>query len=120
MSETSEHNHTDPLLSAAEVVQEFPDSGLTRNTLWRWARSGLLECVRYPSGRVRFRKSAIEALLRPSVASPDDSASMPPSADSPPPGQPVLSWPSPARTDHATASAGSTSSELPGQDKLPW
>ncbi|WP_371854959.1 helix-turn-helix domain-containing protein [Actinomyces wuliandei] len=62
------------LLSAADVVREYPNVGLTRNTLWRWAREGLLACVRYPSGRVRFRREDIEALLEPQRAEPQSDA----------------------------------------------
>ena len=77
MNETSGFNRSDPLLSARQVVECWPDAGITRQQLWRWGREGLIDMVRLPSGRVRFRQSTIEALLGP--------PSLPPSA-SPVPG----------------------------------
>ena len=53
------------LLTARQVVEQYPDSGLSRNALWRWARDGLIKAVKYPSGRVRFRRADVEALLEP-------------------------------------------------------
>lgn len=65
MNETSDFNRSDPLMSARQVVERWPDAGITRQQLWRWGREGLIEMVRLPSGRVKFRKSTIEALLSP-------------------------------------------------------
>ena len=68
VSETSDFDHTEPLLmTARQVVEQWPNA-LTRAQLWRWAREGRIPVVRYPSGRMRFRRSDIEALLTPRVA----------------------------------------------------
>ena len=55
MNETSDFKRSDPLMSARQ--------------LWRWGREGLIDMVRLPSGRVKFRQSTIEALLSPSTPS---------------------------------------------------
>lgn len=80
MNETSDFKRNTELLTARQVVEQYPDSGLSRNSLWRWARDGLLACVKYPSGRVRFRRADVEALLEPQAAGGPASA---PSAGSP-------------------------------------
>lgn len=80
MTVTSRYEHSEDLLTATEIVQEFPKAGFTAQRLRRWAREGLIPVVRYPSGRVHFRRSDVEALLTPRVASGIESA---PSASSP-------------------------------------
>ena len=69
MNETSDFKRSDPLMSARQVVDRWPDAGITRQQLWRWGREGLIDMVRLPSGRVKFRQSTIEALLNPSAPS---------------------------------------------------
>lgn len=69
MNETSDFKRIDPLMSARQVVERWPDAGITRQQLWRWGREGLIDMVRLPSGRVKFRQSTIEALLSPSTPS---------------------------------------------------
>ena len=69
MNETSDFKRSDPLMSARQVVERWPDAGITRQQLWRWGREGLIDMVRLPSGRVKFRQSTIEALLSPSTRS---------------------------------------------------
>lgn len=69
MNETSGFKRSDPLMSARQVVERWPDAGITRQQLWRWGREGLIDMVRLPSGRVKFRQSTIEALLSPSTPS---------------------------------------------------
>lgn len=69
MNETSGFKRIDPLMSARQVVERWPDAGITRQQLWRWGREGLIDMVRLPSGRVKFRQSTIEALLNPSAPS---------------------------------------------------
>lgn len=98
MAVISQHDHDDALLTASEVVEAFPEADFTAQTLRRWAREGWVACVRYPSGRLKFRRSDIERLLRPSMASPEPEAASTPQtpADGVLPGQPVLSWPSPS------------------------
>lgn len=91
MNETSDVNRNDPLMTARQVVERWPDAGITRQQLWRWGREGLIEMVRLPSGGVRFRKSTIEAILSP----------VGPSAPS------------------ASSAPGVESLELPGQGRLP-
>jgi len=68
VSETTGFKGTEKLMTARQVVDLWPDAGLTRSQLWRWAREGLIPAVKYPSGRVRFRREDIEALLTPEVA----------------------------------------------------
>ena len=91
MNETSDVNRNDPLMSARQVVERWPDAGITRQQLWRWGREGLIEMVRLPSGGVRFRKSTIEAILSPVGQSAPSASSAP----------------------------GVESLELPGQGRLP-
>lgn len=71
----SNRYHQSELLTAREVTEQFPDSGLSEAALWRWAREGQIPVVRFPSGRVRFRREDIEALLTPKVMSPDEASS---------------------------------------------
>ena len=62
------------LLTARQVVEQYPEAGLSQQQLWRWGREGLIGMVRLPSGRVRFRRSTIEALLSPALPSASSSA----------------------------------------------
>ncbi|KGE04546.1 helix-turn-helix transcriptional regulator [Pseudohaliea rubra] len=48
----------DPLLSASQVCQEL--GGITRTTLWRWRREGLLPEPVTMRGRNYWRASVIE------------------------------------------------------------
>lgn len=91
MNEMSDFNRNDPLLSARQVVERWPDAGVTRQQLWRWGREGLIDTVRFPSDRVKFRQSTIEAFLGP----------------------PVPSGPS------ASSAPGVEALEMPGQERLP-
>lgn len=87
------------LLTATEAAALLPQT--TSQTVLRWAKEGQLPYVELPGGRRRrkfFRREDIEALLQPRVA---PSAGSP--AESAPPGQVVLAWPSPA----SPAEAGS-------------
>lgn len=104
MTVTSRHDHDDVLLTASEVVEAFPEADFTAQTLRRWAREGWVACVRYPSGRLKFRRRDIEALLAPSAGASAASATSAPSAGSPSSaggvlpmslGQPTLAWPEP-------------------------
>lgn len=92
MTVSNRYTHSE-LMSARQVAEAFPDSGLSRAMLWRWAREGHLAAVRLPSGRVRFRREDIEALLTPQIA-PSPSASSADDSDSAVelPGQEVMSW----------------------------
>lgn len=71
VNETSDFKHNVELLTARQVVEQYPEAGFSQNALWRWAREGLMECVKLPSGRVRFRRADIEALLVPTTESSD-------------------------------------------------
>ena len=51
------------LLTAAEVVAEFPV--FSRPVLWRWAREGKVPSILLPSRRRLFRRSDIQMLLTP-------------------------------------------------------
>lgn len=42
VSETTGFKGTEKLLTARQVVDLWPDAGLTRSQLWRWAREGLI------------------------------------------------------------------------------
>jgi excisionase family DNA binding protein len=56
---------SDELLTAAQVAAE---AKVSRQTVWRWARTGVLPAI-HPSPRVwRFRRSDVDALLAPSKA----------------------------------------------------
>ena len=88
------------LLSASEVAKMLPDT--SAQTVLRWAKQGLLPFIELPSTSRRrkyFRRSDIEALLRPVAASAPSagSAAEPPGAPGEVPGQGALwSAPSPA------------------------
>lgn len=71
VDETSGFKRNVELLTARQVVEQYPEAGFSQNALWRWAREGLMECVKLPSGRVRFRRADIEALLVPTVETSD-------------------------------------------------
>ena len=43
--------------------------GVSYQSLLSWARTGKLPHLRLPNGRVRFRRSDIEALLTPTISS---------------------------------------------------
>lgn len=57
----------DELLSAAEAAKLLPSTSAA--TVSRWARRGEIPFVELPGGRRFFRRSDIEALLTPVVAS---------------------------------------------------
>ena len=57
------------LLSAKQVVDQYPEAALSQWALRRWARDGLIRAVRYPSGRIKFRRGDVEALLEPRMPS---------------------------------------------------
>ena len=67
----------DDLLTARQVVEQYPEAGLSQPMLRRWGRDGLIEVVRYPSGRMRFRRSNVEALLSPVGPSAPSVSSVP-------------------------------------------
>jgi excisionase family DNA binding protein len=52
----------DPLLTSVEVAALFR---VDPKTVTRWAKAGRLPFVKTPGGHVRFRRSAVEALLNP-------------------------------------------------------
>jgi excisionase family DNA binding protein len=61
----------DELLTTAQVADL---AKVSRQTVWRWARSGVLPAV-HPGPKLwRFRRSDVEKLLEPS-SSPDQAAS---------------------------------------------
>lgn len=73
------------LLSATQVAALLPDT--TTQTVLRWAKQGLLPFVELPGGRSSrkyFRRSDIEALLTPRVASIAGAASSSPASSSGP------------------------------------
>lgn len=67
---TFENNSSEDLLTAAEVVAEFPV--FSRPALWRWAREGKVPSILLPSRRRLFRRSDIQALLMPEEDQPMD------------------------------------------------
>lgn len=54
-------NTDHPLMSAKEVAEMF---GVSQSTVSRWATEGILPTLRLPSGRPRFRREDIEALMQ--------------------------------------------------------
>lgn len=58
---------SDELLSAAQAAKLLPST--SASTVSRWARRGEIPFVELPGGRRFFRRSDIEALLTPVVAS---------------------------------------------------
>ena len=54
----------DDLLSTAEAATAF---GVSRETVRRWAEGGKLPVISLPSGRYRFRRGDIEAILKPTT-----------------------------------------------------
>lgn len=57
----SSAREADPLLTPAEVAAIFR---VDPKTVTRWAASGRLKSIRTPGGHRRFRKSAVDAMLR--------------------------------------------------------
>ncbi|QRV02074.1 helix-turn-helix domain-containing protein [Arcanobacterium phocisimile] len=53
------------LLAADDAALLLPET--TPATLYRWARQGKIPFVELPSGRKFFRRSDIEAILKPVV-----------------------------------------------------
>lgn len=53
---------TDPLLSTSEAASLLDVSD---ETLRRWTKEGLIRHVRMPSGRSRYRREDVLALLEP-------------------------------------------------------
>lgn len=53
---------TDPLLSTGEAAKILDVSD---ETLRRWTKEGLVRHVRMPSGRMRYRRSDVLAVLEP-------------------------------------------------------
>ncbi|MDO5048520.1 MAG: helix-turn-helix domain-containing protein [Actinomycetaceae bacterium] len=64
------------LLTAHEVADLLPDTSY--QTVLRWARIGAIPYVKLPSGRKFFRRSDVDDLLTPRVATdalfPEDQA----------------------------------------------
>lgn len=54
-------NSTHPLMTPLEVADAF---GVSRSTVGRWAKDGVLPVIHLPSGRYRFRREDIESLLQ--------------------------------------------------------
>jgi Predicted site-specific integrase-resolvase len=68
-----ENSEMSDLLTAAEVVAEFPV--FSRPTLWRWAREGKLPSVLLPSKRRLYRRSDVLRLLEPQGGAENDAGS---------------------------------------------
>lgn len=79
-------------LSPRESAQLMALPGVTARTLRAWAKQGKLPAVVLPSGRMLFRREDIEELFEPRVLSAPSAGSAPEA----PPGQEMLSWPSPS------------------------
>lgn len=60
MQQPSMSDTPDDWMTAREVADLF---GVHRNTVREWANSGLIPSHPLPSGRRRFRRSEIEALI---------------------------------------------------------
>lgn len=56
-------------LTAQQVADRLD---VTSETVRAWARTGRLDCIRHPSGRMRFRVEDIEAIERGERARPAD------------------------------------------------
>ncbi len=54
----------DPILNVSEVGRQL---GIHRSTVWRWAKTGLLEAIRMPSNHVGVRKSEVNKILAASA-----------------------------------------------------
>lgn len=55
-----------PLVTAAEVARR---AQVHPETVRRWVREGLITAIELPSGRLRFRREDVEALLNTQAAS---------------------------------------------------
>lgn len=53
---------TDPMLTTGEAAKLL---AVSDETLRRWTKEGLVRHVRMPSGRVRYRRSDVLAVLEP-------------------------------------------------------
>ncbi len=56
-----EETQNDPALTSTEVAELF---GVDSNTVKRWARDKKLPSFKTPGGHYRFRKSAVDILLK--------------------------------------------------------
>jgi excisionase family DNA binding protein len=56
----------EPLLNASEVADEV---GVDAETVRRWVRQGHLAAVHLPTGRLRFHRTDVDALLSAERAS---------------------------------------------------
>ncbi|RYD01467.1 hypothetical protein N752_29640 [Desulforamulus aquiferis] len=50
----------DKLLTVTEVAKRL---GVSRTTMWRWAKNGLLPVYQLPRGHIRIRESELEKFL---------------------------------------------------------
>ena len=85
------------LLSARQIAEQYPP--ITRNQVWRWARTGKIDRVELPGGRKLFVRSDLEALLEPTRESAPTS-------------------PSAASADSARGDSGEGPETLPGLEGL--
>ena len=55
------------MLTTGEAAARLRDAGIpvSEDTVRRWAKAGLVPCVRLPLGRMRFRAEDIDALAQP-------------------------------------------------------
>jgi len=51
---------SDELMTSREVAEQLT---VSRSTVVRWARAGLLDVVKLPGRTIRFRRSDVERLL---------------------------------------------------------
>lgn len=63
MTQLPEHNAdaAPELLTAEQVGKAL--GGISKETVYRWARDGKLDCITLPSGLRRFRRTDIDAIL---------------------------------------------------------
>jgi excisionase family DNA binding protein len=64
-----EEDSPEPLLTASEVARR---AKVHTDTIRRWAEAGLLESITLPSGHRRFRRSAVDEMLKPSKTPADE------------------------------------------------
>ncbi len=55
-----ENNNKNEFMRASQVAKEYP---VSKPTLWRWVKDGLITRIKVSSGVTCFKRSEIEALF---------------------------------------------------------
>lgn len=85
------HDQSDEYLTPTEAARLLPRTAA--ESVRRWIREGRIPAIRLPGGRLMVRRSDIEEILTPKLASSPSASSADESGDGAQlPGQEVLPW----------------------------